>query len=231
MGLAVVALAGLLVGWASGRVAWHYAQLVDDVPIDAHLLWQALCRVGRRTDSAHAAPWLACVPALVLAVIWVLLFAYLGLGWAFAGLAWAACVLVLLALIDARTRLLPDALTLPLLWIGLALTLTPTGRIAPHDALLAVMVSYGVLWGLAAFFWVLRGRDGMGGGDMKLLAAIGAWTGWPDVFLVLLCASASGVVTACVMARERGAQYPFGPHLAAAAVLLMLLRVAGVGTP
>jgi len=239
---------GLLLGcwlWSAARC---YAQLFDaevardaNMLPDARLLWRAL-RDGLRhflttRQSASVAargdahrPWLATIPALALATSYTLLAAWYADAPATAlGLAWAVTLLVLLALIDVRTRLLPDALTLPLLWTGLGLALLGRGLVMLPEALAATMIAYVSLWLLTWLFLILRGRDGMGGGDVKLLAAIGAWIGWPDVLFVLLCASVTGILTALAAARGRhlGAQHPFGPHLAGAAIVWMILRATG----
>jgi len=233
---------GLLLGYCLWSVARCYAQIFDaetardaHVLPDARLLWRA-CRGGLRHAMTPFArddvqrPWLAAIPALALAASYTLLAAWYTDAPATAlGLAWAVTLLMLLALIDARTRLLPDALTLPLLWTGLGLALVDRGLVMLPEALAAVMVAYVFLWLLAWLFLTLRGHDGLGGGDVKLLAAIGAWVGWPDVLFVLLCASATGILTALAVARGRhlGAQLPFGPHLAGAAIVWLILRATG----
>jgi len=240
---ALAALAGALLGRYLWAVAYGYAQLFKhddasttppDTPPDARLLGRALrCGLRRgfaRIPAGGAPAWLAYVPATILAVVYALLTAQGGHLACALALAWAVALLLLLALIDARTSLLPDALTLPLLWTGLAAALMGVGLVAPADALAAVMIAYAALWLLAWLFLRLRGRDGMGGGDVKLLAAIGAWVGWPDVFLVLLCASVSGLCYALAVARGRdlGGQHPFGPHLAGATVVWLVLRALGL---
>jgi len=251
IGTALAALTGLLLGRYAWSVACCYARLfhTDETRAqpDALLLWQALRgglrQVGIRADTGDEPAWPAWLAALVLAAVYALLTVYAAathtahvaasvnaiiIASALA-LAWAASLLLLLALIDARTSLLPDALTLPLLWTGLALALLGVGPIPLPDALAAAMIAYVFLWLFAWLFLHLRGRDGMGGGDVKLLAAIGAWAGWPDVFLALLCASVSGILYALVVARGRhlDAPHPFGPHLAGAAILLLILRATG----
>lgn len=169
------------------------------------------------------------VPAAVMAVICALAQARYGIGPTALGLMWGAALLLLGAQIDARTGFLPDALTLPLLWSGLALSWSGHGLVPLADALAAVMAAYAGLWLLAWMFRLVRGRDGLGGGDIKLVAAAGAWLGGVDVFLMVFFASLSGLLFALIAARgARAAELPFGPHLAGAALLLMGLRMAGV---
>jgi len=237
MNVALAALFGLLCGRCLWDIAHCYEHLLTadatDAPPDAHLLGRALRGAWRlvltraHTDGVPA--WRGAIPAAALAVVYALLTVYAsGLASA-VGLAWAVTVLLLLALIDARTGFLPDALTLPLLWTGLAAALLDVGQVPLPEAVAAVMIAYAALYTLAWLFLRLRGRDGMGGGDIKLLAAIGAWVGVMDVFWILLCASVSGLCYALTVARSPrlDAQHPFGPHLAGAAIVLLILRATG----
>jgi leader peptidase (prepilin peptidase)/N-methyltransferase len=140
----------------------------------------------------------------------------------------ACAMLLVLALIDARTGLLPDILTLPFLWLGLILAWA--GHSLPlSDAVAGVIAGYGSLWILGALFQLLRRQEGMGYGDLKLFAALGAWVGWQALVLTLLVASLAAIAFAMAHQRRlrpRGA-YPFGPFLASAA-LPALLSGSGV---
>jgi leader peptidase (prepilin peptidase)/N-methyltransferase len=132
--------------------------------------------------------------------------------------------LVALAFIDLDTQLLPDDLTLPLLWLGLVFNLG--GTFVPiGDAVLGAMVGYGILW---AIFWVFKlatGKEGMGYGDFKLLAALGAWFGWTAIPSIILLASAVGAtvgISMILFARhKREVPIPFGPYLAGAGLLAL----------
>jgi leader peptidase (prepilin peptidase)/N-methyltransferase len=126
--------------------------------------------------------------------------------------------LLAMAWIDAETGLLPDSLTLPLLWAGLLVNLN--GLIVPlRDAVLGAAVGYLTLWLIFQLYRLASGRDGMGYGDFKLLAALGAWLGWSMLPLILLLASLTGLLVGGAMQlsgkRELGAMLPFGPFLAA----------------
>jgi len=238
-GVLWASLAGILLGRYVWLVACRYsaflnADLTGAAP-DARLLGRAL-RDGLRwmwacSRTDYTRRWQVGIPMAVLIMAYALLSVQASTPLSALGLGWAVTLLILLALIDARTGLLPDALTLPLLWTGLAWALLDAGLVSVHTALTAAMVAYVVLWLLAWGFLRLRGRDGMGGGDVKLLAAIGAWVGWPDVFLVLLGASVTGLIYALLIARKArlDAQHPFGPHLAGVTMVLLLLRVPGLG--
>ncbi len=133
-------------------------------------------------------------------------------------------LLIALTFIDFDTQLLPDDLTLPLLWIGLALNLS--GLFAPvRDALIGAMAGYLLLWSIYWLFKLATGREGMGYGDFKLLAALGAWFGWQALPAIILLASLVGacVGIALILLRQHGRQVPipFGPYLAGAGLLTL----------
>ena len=135
--------------------------------------------------------------------------------------------LVALTFIDADTQLLPDSMTLPLLWIGLALNLSETYTSLP-SAVIGAMVGYLLLWGIYWAFKLLTGKEGMGYGDFKLLAALGAWFGWQAIPSIILLSSVVGAVVGIgliVLARRgREVPIPFGPYLAGAGALTLFLR-------
>jgi len=175
---------------------------------------RALSRDGMRALSAR--PAALCVAVMALTAL-PLSREFTAHGVAAAG---ACATLLVLSLIDARTRYLPDALTLPLLWAGLGVAWLGWG-VTLHDAVAAAALGYGLLCSTDAVFRCWRGRPGIGGGDMKLLAAIGAWTGWAPLPSILLIACASGVL---FMLFQRGsalrhAAFAFGPFLSLAAGL------------
>lgn len=137
-------------------------------------------------------------------------------------LTWA---LISLTLIDFDTQLLPDDITLPLLWLGLAFNLS--GTFVPlADAVLGAMAGYGILWSVYWLFKLATGKEGMGYGDFKLLAALGAWLGWQAIPLVVLLSSLVGAVVgiALIVIKRRGRDIPmpFGPYLAAAGWLALI---------
>jgi len=149
------------------------------------------------------------------------------LGWTPAGAGALLLVwfLVALAFIDADTTLLPDSMTLPLLWIGLLLNLG--GTYAPlADAVIGACAGYLVLWLVYWGFKLATGREGMGYGDFKLLGALGAWLGWKMLLPIVLLSSVAGAVIgiALIALARRGRQVPipFGPYLAIAGFLTLL---------
>jgi leader peptidase (prepilin peptidase)/N-methyltransferase len=134
-------------------------------------------------------------------------------------LAWA---LIALAAIDFDTQLLPDSITLPLLWAGLAFNLA--GTYVPLEmAVLGAMAGYLSLWSVYWLFKLATGKEGMGYGDFKLLAALGAWLGWQMLPAIILLSSVVGAavgLTLIVAVRHgRNVPIPFGPYLAAAGII------------
>ncbi len=137
-------------------------------------------------------------------------------------LTWA---LVALTMIDIDHQLLPDDITLPLLWLGLLLNLFGTFT-SLGDAVIGAMAGYLALWSVYWLFKLLTGKEGMGYGDFKLLAALGAWFGWQALPLIILLSSLVGAVVGIglMLARNRGKDVPipFGPYLAAAGWITMI---------
>lgn len=133
--------------------------------------------------------------------------------------------LLVLALIDARTTLLPDSLTLPLLWLGLLLALAPV-FVPLREAVIGAAAGYLSLWSVFWLFKLVTGKDGMGYGDFKLFAALGAWLGWQSLPLILLLSSVVGaaVGVGLLLLRRHGreVQLPFGPYLAAAGWIALI---------
>lgn len=148
-------------------------------------------------------------------------------GWGFEALAWAGFVsaLVTLAVIDADTRLLPDAITQPLVWGGLLVASLGLSGIGLHEALWGAAVGYLFLWAVYWLFKGLTGKEGMGQGDFKLLAGLGAWLGWPALLSLVLIASLTGILGGLAL-KWRG-QLPengalaFGPYLVVAGLWVM----------
>lgn len=132
--------------------------------------------------------------------------------------------LMALAFIDLDTQLLPDDLTLPLLWLGLAFNLG--GTFVPiADAVVGAIAGYGILWSVYWAFKLVTGKEGMGYGDFKLLAALGAWFGWQAIPSIILLASAVGATVGIAMImlvrHKREVPIPFGPYLAGAGLLAL----------
>ncbi len=132
--------------------------------------------------------------------------------------------LVALTVIDLDTQLLPDSLTLPLLWLGLTVNIFETW--APlSSAVTGAIIGYGCLWCIYWLFKLTTGKEGMGYGDFKLLAALGAWFGWQAIPLMLLLSSlvgaVSGIVVLKIMRKGKDTPLPFGPYLAGAGIVML----------
>ncbi|MEH6585382.1 MAG: A24 family peptidase [Halioglobus sp.] len=133
--------------------------------------------------------------------------------------------LVALTMIDVDHQLLPDDITLPLLWLGLIFNLNGT-YVSLDDAVIGAMAGYLILWSIYWLFKLLTGKEGMGYGDFKLLAALGAWMGWQALPLIILLSSLVGAVVGIglMLLKNRGKEIPipFGPYLAAAGWIALL---------
>jgi prepilin signal peptidase PulO-like enzyme (type II secretory pathway) len=194
-----------------------------------------VCDVGRRQRAAPAG--VPPPPSLVhasakeyagMALISAATFA--GCAWRFGPTPIALCAMLLcaamvvLASVDFQVRLLPDVVTLPLAWLGLLVNLH--GAFAPlPQAVLGAICGYVFLWLLFHVFRIFTGRDGMGYGDFKLLAALGAWLGVAALPALLLGASLAGVVVGLLLRLlgrvESGEALPFGPYLVAAGLITL----------
>ena len=192
----------------------------DNVPVLSYLWLRGRCRAcGARISPQYPLVELLTAVATALCV-W-----RFGVGFealAAIGLTWC---LVALAGIDARTQLLPDGLTLPLLWAGLLLSLAPL-FVGPPQAIVGAAVGYLSLWSVYWAFKLLTGKEGMGYGDFKLLGALGAWFGASAILPVILLSSVVGAVVGGTMMALRGQDsqvpMPFGPFIAAAGFVYLI---------
>lgn len=198
-------------------LAWH-----DNIPLISFVLLRGCCRA-----CGSPIGWRYPAVELVTAVLFAACAWRWGLG--ASALVWAAFAATLLALacIDADTQLLPDALTLPLLWGGLISAAAGWSQTALADALWGAVAGYTLLWLVQQGFGLVTGKQGIGQGDFKLLAALGAWLGWQALLPLLLLASFSGAVVGLGLrwSGRLGAGQPlaFGPYLAMAGAALMWL--------
>lgn len=184
----------------------------QNIPLVSYLLLKGRCAYCK-TEISVRYPCVEALTGVTSAVVaWTLGEPEL----VFAALLFTWC-LIALAMIDADQYLLPDQITLPLLWCGLLLNCFAT--FAPlADAVFGATAGYLSLWLVYWIFKVFTGKKGMGHGDFKLLAASGAWMGWQVLPLIILLSSLIGALAALVMLlakkRERDAAIPFGPYLA-----------------
>ncbi|HWP94802.1 MAG TPA: A24 family peptidase [Gammaproteobacteria bacterium] len=200
---------------------------LDNLPLVSWLLLRGRCRACGATISVRY-PLIELLTGLCSAgVAW-----HFGFGWALAGALLLTWVLIALTVIDLDHQLLPDALTLPFLWVGLLFSL---GHVFtdPRSAILGAVSGYLSLWTVYQVFRLATGKEGMGFGDFKLLAMLGAWLGWQALPLVILLSSLVGAAVgiALIVTRrgKRDTPIPFGPYLAAAGWIALLWRDVLIG--
>lgn len=198
----------------------HAITATENIPVISWLLLRGKC-------SACGAPISARYPAVELLsgllsgyVAW-----HFGFGAAACGALLFVWAMIALTFIDIDTFFLPDSITLPLLWLGLLFNLGATYAALPA-AVIGAAAGYLSLWSVYwAFKWA-TGKEGMGYGDFKLLAAIGAWLGWAQLPLVILLSAMAGAAIGIAMivfaGRDRARPIPFGPYLAIAGVIALL---------
>ena len=195
---------------------------VENIPILGWLALRGLCS----NCGAAISPRYPFVEAITACAVLLVVAAF---GWSWLAIAAVgySCVLIALACIDFDTQLLPDQMTLPLLWAGL-LTNALGGFTDPASAVLGAAAAYLFLWGVYWTFRWLTGKEGMGYGDFKLFAAIGAWLGWTALPAVILIAAVIALAYALVSIlkrrRTRHQPLPFGPFLAMAGWGALIFR-------
>lgn len=216
-------LATILIRWPQRRSALGGRSSCDDcgerlggrdlVPILSFLIARGRCRAcGAAIDPRHLGMELAA--AMVGAA------GFVAHGWPLGGVtALFGWWLLLVIALDAEHQWLPDALTLPLLPLGLVVGWAGMGPLLPDRAIGAAAGGIG-LWGIAALYRLARGREGMGGGDPKLLAGLGAWLGWMQLPFVLLGAGMFGLATALLM-RARGKEVDASTRLPLGALMAL----------
>jgi leader peptidase (prepilin peptidase)/N-methyltransferase len=208
--------------------AWH------NIPVVSWLMLRGRC-AGCKSPIPARYPLVEIGTALLSAAV----------AWHFGFTVNAACALVvtwaLVALtgIDVDHQLLPDDITLPLMWAGLAAAVVVGATegvsvpVSPRDAILGAAFGYLSLWSVFHLFRLATGKEGMGYGDFKLYAALGAWLGWAKLPVVILLSAGTGAVLGILMivfrGRDRAAPMPFGPYLAAAGWLTMMYGDGLVG--
>lgn len=192
---------------------WH------NLPVLGWLLLRGRCADCGARISVQYPLAEACAGVLGAVCVW-----RFGFGWELTGALLLVWTLLALSLIDLRTQYLPDDLTLPLLWLGLLASIG--GVFAdPVSAIVGAALGYGVLWGVFKLFLLLTGKEGMGYGDFKLMAALGAWLGWQMLPLIVVLSALTGAVVGITLIALRrsewSAKLPFGPYIAAAGVVAL----------
>ena len=200
---------------------------LHNIPVLSWVLLGGRCASCRAPISARYPLVEALTGILSACIAWKF-----GFGWPALAALLLTWFLVALTFIDIDHQLLPDSLTLPLLWCGLAASLgsVPDSGgpipVDPRSSLIGAMAGYVSLWSVYHLFRLLTGKEGMGYGDFKLFAALGAWLGWQMLLPTILIAAMAGAVVGLAMITLRGQKrstpIPFGPFLAAAGWLMLM---------
>ena len=198
----------------------HQITALENIPLLSYIVLGGKCSACK-TPISPQYPLVELFTGLVSAVVgW-----RLGVGvetLAALVLSWS---LIAASGIDIGHKLLPDSITLPLLWLGILLALGDV-FVPLEDSVIGAAAGYLSLWSVFMLFKLVTGKEGMGHGDFKLLAALGAWTGWQMLLVIVLMSSIVGAVVGITMIllrrSERGTQIPFGPYLAAAGWITLL---------
>ncbi len=209
------------------RIKWY-----ENIPLLSYAFLKGKCSQCKNPISIRY-PIVELVTALLSAFV-----AYkLGFTWQTAAFIIFTWCLICLTMIDFDTQLLPDQITLPLLWLGLLVNLH--GLFVPIDqAIIGAMAGYLSLWSIYWLFKLITGKEGMGYGDFKLLAAMGAWMGWELLPIIILLSSfvgaAIGISIILVKGRDKNIPIAFGPYLAIAGWIAFfwghdIIRAYGLG--
>ncbi len=192
----------------------------ENIPLLSYLLLKGRC-AGCGKPISLRYPLVETLTALLSAlVVW-----HFGFDWQAAAALLLTWALIPLIFIDLDHQLLPDDITLPLLWLGLGLSLFGIFT-DPRSAILGAMAGYLSLWSVYILFKVVTGKEGMGYGDFKLLALFGAWLGWQAIPLIIILSSLTGAVVGITLIllrrHDRGTPIPFGPYLATAGWIALM---------
>lgn len=198
----------------------HQITALENIPIVSYLFLGGKCADCRAPISLRYPSIELTTGLLSMAVIYFFGATWLGL----AALIFTWC-LIALTMIDIDTQLLPDSITLPLVWLGLIVN-SFNGFTSLQSALWGAVAGYLILWSIYWLFKLLTGKEGMGYGDFKLLAALGAWMGWQFLPQIILMSSLVGAVIGIMLMiiKKRGKEIPipFGPYLAIAGWIALL---------
>ena len=198
----------------------HMITSLENIPVISYLFLKGKCS-GCSTKISARYPLIELLTGVLTAVVaWQ--FGFTWMAGAAILLTW---VLITLSFIDIDHQLLPDSITLPVLWFGMLLSLVPV-FVDTQTSLIGAAVGYLSLWSIFHIFRLLTGKEGMGYGDFKLLALFGAWMGWQLLPIIIMLSSLVGAVVGIGMivlrGRDRNIPIPFGPYLAAAGWIALL---------
>ncbi len=196
-------------------------RVVDNIPVLSWLLLKGKCHHCDHPISIRYPLVELFTGALCFLVAYQFGFSYFAIA-----LLFFTFVLIAATFIDLDTMLLPDSLTLPLTWFGITLALLQISPVSLQDSVVGAIAGYLSLWSVYWLFKLVTGKEGMGYGDFKLLAALGAWLGWQFLPMIILLSSFVGVIFGIIQLRlkQQGIDkaFPFGPYLAIAGWVCMM---------
>lgn len=214
----------------------HTITAIENIPVISYLFLAGKCR-----ECKTAIPYRYPVVEAFTGILSAIVAVHFGFNWACLGALLLTWSLIALTFIDADHQLLPDDITLPLLWLGIFFNLFTTFTDL-QSSVIGAIAGYLSLWLVFHIFRLITGKEGMGYGDFKLLAALGAWLGWSYLPTIILLSSLVGAVvgiTLIVLKRQQSdSAIPFGPYLAAAGWITLVwgdtiiahyLKIAGIG--
>ena len=197
----------------------HRITALENIPVMSYLWLRGKC-AECRTHISVRYPVVEAITGILTAIT----ASYFGYSLAAIAAIVFIWILIALTFIDFDTQLLPDSLTLPLLWLGLLVNIQAT-FVPLHTAVIGAMAGYLSLWSIYWLFKLITGKEGMGYGDFKLLAAIGAWLGWSMLPIVILLSSAVGAIVGIILIivakQGRSIPIPFGPYLAGGGLIAL----------
>ncbi len=197
----------------------HRISAIENIPVLSYCWLKGKCSQCKKSISLR-------YPAIELLSALSVALSFWHFGYSFTAIAASFFILALITLtaIDLDTHLLPDTITLPLLWLGLLFNLNE-GFVDINSAVIGAALGYLILWSVYWLFKLITKKEGMGYGDFKMLAAIGAWFGWQALPAVILLSSLAGSIAGLTMITfgksHRNSQIPFGPFIAAAGIIML----------
>lgn len=198
----------------------HLIGALENIPLVSYILQRGHCAHCKKPISMQYPFIEALTGFLTVVVAW-----HFGFSWQAAAAIVLTWALIALSVIDFKTQLLPDSITLPFLWIGITLALFGIFT-SLHSSVVGAIAGYLSLWSVYHLFRLLTGKEGMGFGDFKLLAMLGAWQGWQFLPAIIILSSMVGAVLGSVLillrGRDRNLPMPFGPFLAIAGWITLL---------
>lgn len=199
----------------------HQITALENIPVISWLFLRGKCSdCGTKISARYP------IIELITALLSVLLAYTYGVQWFTLGALFLTWALIALTMIDFDTQLLPDNITLPFLWLGILMSLLHISDVSLQDSIIGAMAGYLSLWSVYQIFKLATGKEGMGFGDFKLLAVLGAWLGWQSLPLILLLSALVGAIVGIslilFLGRDKNIPIPFGPYLAAAGFISLL---------